>query len=506
MFKKTLIIVISLALLFVVGYTPAVNADSDVLVIGSAAEAVGLDPRLETDIPSSERLNIIMEPLVTFGASMDLEPRLATEWGLSEDSLTMTFHLREGVLWHDGEPFTAEDVVYTFEWILDENNAAPNRALYEVIDEVVAENDHTVHFHLAEPNAFLLNNIARMPVVPTAHGDGEDFRTDPIGTGPYSFESWTRDDVMHLVANDDYWGGTPILSRIEFRAIPEDSSRLLALEAGEIDMYQGGVVPEELARLEGDPNVTVQRVTGTGHVYLGFNTRTEPLDDVNVRRAISHLINRAGIIDRIQHGIGSVATGPVPEGLPWYNPDVTTYDYNPQRAQELIEEAGVDLSGLTLGLHTNENPLRIRISEIMQNEAQQIGLDLDVSIEEWGAFWSGLQQPDHEYDLFIVGWVGQVDADRAMFRQFHTDGPFNFGGYSDARLDELLEEGKRVPSDSERSIEIYREAQEIVANNAYYGFINYYEEVGLSRPGVDGYIVHPYTANAWQNAHTFTKE
>ncbi len=503
MFKK--VGVLLMVLVMVTGIAAVGLADNTTLNIGSAAEATGLDPRLETDIPSSERLNIIMEPLVTFNPDMELEPRLATRWEFSDDSLRLSFWLRDDVLWHDGTPFTAEDVKYTIGWVLDEENAAPNRPLYDAISEMVVEDDFTIHFHLSRPNVFLLNNIARMPVVPAHHGDREDFRRNPVGTGPYKFVSWTRDDRMVMVANEDYWGGVPNIPNLIFRAIPEDSARLLAFEAGEIDMYQGGIVPQELPRIEEDPNIVVQRATGTGHVYLGFNARMEPYNNVKVRQALAHLLNREAIINRIQNGIGTVSTGPVPSGLPWYNPDVPTYDYSLERAQELLREAGLEGEDLRLSLHTNENPLRIRISELFQFEAARIGISVSVTIEEWGAFWSRLQQPDHPYEMFIVGWVGQVDPDRAMYRQFHSDGAFNFGGYSDERLDYLLEHGLTVDPTTQESIDIYSEAQEIVAENCYYAFINFYEEIMVSHPYIDGPVVHPYTANAWQNAHLFTK-
>ncbi len=503
LFRKLGILLV--VVVMVTGISVIGMADNNTLNIGSAAEATGLDPRLETDIPSAERLNIIMEPLVTFNSDMELETRLATSWEFSDDSLRLSFWLRDDVLWHDGTQFTAEDVKYTMEWVLSEDNAAPNRPLYAAISEIVIEDDYTIHFHLSSPNVFLLNNIARMPIVPAHHGDRADFRRNPVGTGPYKFVSWTRDDRMVMVANEDYWGGVPIVKNLVFRAIPEDSGRLLAFEAGEIDMYQGGIVPQELPRLEEDPNIIVQRATGTGHVYLGFQTRTEPFDNLKVRQAMAHLLNREAIIDRIQNGIGTVSTGPVPAGLPWYNPDVRTYDYSLERARELMAEAGLEGADFTVNLHTNENPLRIRISELLQFEAARIGISVNVTIEEWGSFWSRLQQPDHPFDMFIVGWVGQVDPDRAMYRQFHTDGPFNFGGYSDERLDYLLEKGLTVDPTTQESIDIYREAQAIVAENCYYGFINYYEEIMLTHPYMEGPVVHPYTANAWQNAHLFSK-
>lgn len=501
LFKKFLICVVALSL--ILAFSSDLEAAEDTLIIASPAEATGLDPRLETDVHSQERMYTILEPLITFDTDMNIIPRLATDWGFSEDGLTLSFELREGVHWHDGEPFTAEDVKYTYNWVLNPDHAAPNRELYATIEEIEIEDPHTVNFHLSEEDSFLLNNLARIPVVPAHDGDREDFRSSPIGTGPYEFESWDRDDVMILKANEDYWGGNPNFEYVEFRPIEEDSARQMALEAGDVHASQGDVVPEDIDRLEEDPNLKIQRATGTGYTYLAYNTRKEIFEDVEMRRAISHLVPKEAIVERIMHNIGQVATTSIPSGLPWHNPDVPTYDYNPEKAQEIIDDLDIDLEDLTLTLHTNENPQRIRIAEIIQAEAANIGIDVEVNIEEWGAFWSNVQQPDHGYDLFVVGWVGQVDPDRAMYRQFHSEGGMNFGGYAHPRLDELLDKGRTVPPDSEESIELYYEAQQIEAEEEFYTQIFYYEEVGASDPSLEGYSPHPHVSMAWQDIHTF---
>lgn len=497
-------VVVALALTLVLGMSGISLADNDTLVIGSGAEAVGLDPRLETDVPSFERINVIIEPLLRIDHSLELEPWLAKSWEFSNDNLTLTFYLEEGITFHDGEPFTAEDVKYTFDWVLDPDNAAPNRGLYEDIQEIVIENDYVVHFHLGQQNSFLLNNIARMPIVPAHDGDRENYRQRPIGTGPYQFVSWTRDDRLVLSAYENYWKGTPNTPNLVFRAIPENSTRLLAFESGEVDMYQGGVVPTELPRLEDDPNLVVQRVAGTGYNYLGFNTKVGPLADVRVRQALSHVINREGIVQRVLNGIGQPGIGPVSPALPWFNEDVRRYDYSPEVAQELLAEAGYEPGEISIRLYTNENADRMRIAEILQFEAQRAGINVEVIIEEWGAYLSRIQDTD-DYDIFILGWAGQLDPDRAMIRQFHTDGSNNYTFYSDERLDYLLEKGRTVPPDSQESIDIYREAQAIVVENVPYGFINYSEEVGLSHPYISGYQVHPYAAGAWQDVFKFEK-
>lgn len=497
-------LLVAVTLILVMAFSAVAWAQNDTLVIGSGAEAVGLDPRLETDVPSFERINVIMEPLVKFATNMELMPALATEWDVSADTMTLWFKLREGVKWHDGTPFTAEDVKYTFEWVLDPANGAPNMGLYADIKEIEIVNDHEIIFRLGQANAFLMNNIARMPITPKHEGDRADFRQNPIGTGPYKFVSWTRDDRMVLVENEEYWGGRPNIPNLIFRSIPENATRLLAFEAGEIDIYQGGVVPQEINRLEADPKYVVQRTPGTGYNYLGFNTKVGALSDVRVRQAISYLINREGIVANVLNGIGEPGIGPVSKSLPWFNPDLHIYEYSIDKAKELLAEAGYSPGEINLRLYTNENPDRMRIAEILQFEAAQAGINVEVIIEEWGAYLARIQETD-DFDIFILGWSGQLDPDRAMIRQFHTNGSNNYGKYSNERLDYLLDLGRTVPQESQESIDIYREAQDIVVREVPYGFINYSEEVGLHHPWIGNWEVHPYGAAAWQDVHLMTK-
>jgi peptide/nickel transport system substrate-binding protein len=470
-------------------------------VIGSSGEISTLDPRVGIDVFSFERIHAIMEPLVEFGTDLGLEPRLATDWTFSDDALTLTFNLREGVMFHHGREFTADDVRYTFEWVLDPDNAAQNRPLYADIASIDTPDDYTVVFNLSEPNSFLLNNIARLPIVPADLGDNEGFASNPVGTGPYEFESLVRDDRLVLTAFDDYWGGRASVDVVEFRPVPEDGTRLLALEGGEIDMYQGNVVPSELARLEADERFMVDRTPAAGYVYLGLNNANEPLESVQVRQAISHLIPREAIVERILEGIGRPGISMIIPDMPWFNEDVRRFDYDPEAARGLLAEAGFEGGGFSLSLYTDENPVRVQIAEILQAELAQVGVEMSVNVEEFGALLDRLLDTD-DYDLFLLSWNGQLDPDRAIFRQFTTDGAFSgFVNYSNPQVDELASRGRLVPPDSQESIDIYREAQAIIVEEVPYAFIFYIEEVALAQAGIEGWQAHPYNAVTYQNLH-----
>ncbi len=485
----------------------AAQAQNDRLLIGSTSEISGFDPRVATDVPSFERINVIMEGLVAFNRGLGLEPRLATDWETSEDGLTMNFTLREGVRYHHGKEFTSEDVRHTLETMLDPEFGAPNRSLYLAIESIETPDDSTVILNLNQPNAFLINNLARLPIVPADLGqDSDAFNQRPSGTGPYQFDTWIRDDRLVLSRFDDYWGGAGELAFLEFRVIPENSTRLLAYEAGEIDTTQGQLPPEELDRLEEDPQFILERTPGTGYTYLGFNTNVEPLDDFRVRQALNHLIPREGIVARVMAGNAFPGISMLLPTMPWFNPDVMRFDYDPERAQQLLEEAGVDFDE-PFRLYTHDNAVRMQIAEILSFEFSQVGLTLEVNIEEFGAFLSRVQDTD-DFDMFILGWGGQLDPDRATIRQFHSNpdlGTANYTGYGNPRVDELLEEGVRTDPTSEESFAIYREISAIVVEESPYAFIFYTEETAAYHPWIDGWSVHPYSPNTYQDAHLITK-
>lgn len=503
--QKLMVLVLAAAL---IGSLSAGAVFGKTLTVAVGGEAPGLDPIIETDVPSFERINAMMESLVVFNHDMELEGRLATDWGYTEDGLTLWFDLREGVLFHHGREFTADDVKFTFETILDPEVAAQNRSLYVDIAEIEVINDYRIEFHLANVNGFLINNMARLPIVPADvyQERGAQFRQSPIGTGPYEFSRWIRDDRFEMTAFEQYWGGTPNIDTIVFRPIPEQTTKLLAFEAGEADIVTAP--PQmEFARLEDDPGIDTMVAPSPGYTYMGFNTRNEALSDVRVRQAISYLIDRNAIVDQLLYGLGIPGHTQVIPSLPWYNEDAKRYDYNPERAMELLAEAGYGPDNpLSLRLHTNEETaIRGQIAEVLGYLLNEMGIQVDISIEEWGAFLSRIQQTE-DYDLFIMGWGGQLDPDRASIRQFNTEGSANYTYYSNARVDELTNLGPTVPGDSQESIDIYREVQAIVAEEVPYAFIFYTVETAAKYPHVTGWALHPYTAQNWVDAHLIDVE
>ena len=482
---------------------PPVSAEADDrVVIGQTAEAPGLHILMEVDTVAFERLNLINEPLIILNRDLDLEPNLATDWEISDDATRVDVQLREGVKWHHGREMTAEDVKYTFEWILDDDNPVPYRDLFEPIDEVEVVDDYKAIFHLEEPYTFMVNNLARMGLVPHDYHEEvgyEEFRQNPVGTGPYEHKEWEDSEYHILSSFADYWDGEPNFSELEFRPIPEDSSRLLAFEAGEIDMYQGGVLAEEIERLEEDPEFDVYRTPGTGYVHMAMNSNSdrnpELLSDRYFRRAVAHAVNREGIVEHVMNGIGSPGQSNIPPNMPHFNDEIDYPEYDLEKAREYLEKSPAE-QGDSIEIYLDQDSVNMQIAEIMEYELGQIGIDLEINVEEWGALLDRILD-SNDYDMYFGSWTGQTDPDRASFRQFHSEGDSNHTHYSNERVDELLEEGRTVDPTSERSREIYKEVQEILIEDVPTVFLYYYEEVALVQPEFEGFEIFPYASRAW---------
>jgi peptide/nickel transport system substrate-binding protein len=471
------------------------------LVVAGGAEATGLDPRRVNDVPSFKRIYLMYEPLIAFEKDLTYRPRLATDWSVSEDGSEITLNLRQGVKFHHGKEFTSEDVKYTIEWMTNPDNPVLNRTLWASLTGVETPDPYTVVVSVDPPNVWALNLLARLLIVPSDLGELESFPANPVGTGPYQFVEWVRDDRLVVRAFADYWDDERgNVSEVVVRAIPEDASRLLAFEAGEIDLFHEMVVPVEVPRLEAETN-WVSRAVGTGWTYLGFNQSHPVLGNAKVRQAFYHLIPAEAIVQRVYNGVATLSYSPIsPESI-YYSNDVPRYPYDPERARELFAEAGF-ADGFTVRLHTNsENSVRMRIAEILQFEAAQLGITIEFTGEEFAAFIARVLAPEKDFDLFVLGWGNVVDPDYATYQLFLSTATNNYGGYNNPRVDELLTLGRVLPPNSPESIAAYQEAQNLIMADVPFAFINNTEEIGLVQDWVQGWSVHPYSSATYMDLH-----
>ena len=493
-----------LMLVVILGSLSTVTAQS-VLRAGLDVDAGTMDPRLARDTSAARMQELLYSGLVRLDANLVPQPDLALSWEFTSPT-NLVFQLREGVTFHDGSPFTAEDVAYTFTTLVEPDFGAPRRSLYTPIASVEVHGAHTVEFVLSQPYAPILQYLD-MGIVPAALAEaaGAEFGNNPVGTGPFRLTSWDRGDRIRVAAFDDYHFGRPEIDEIVISVIPDNNVRLIALESGDLHFIHSPVPPQDLARLENDPRLVVERTTALGYTYLNLNMRNPALQDVRVRKALSYLTDRETISEVIFEGMDTPGESFLLPGTFYYTDDVVTYDYDPERADELLSEAGwVDTTGdgvrdrngerLSFELTTNVDPNRQQILEFLQGEWAQAGIDVSVRVYEWPSFIGDVIAGQH--DVALIGWLLLTDPDRATYLQFLTDGGSNYGAYSNETVDELLERG-RAETDPNVRAEIYAEVARIVTDEAPYIFLLYQGYVVIHQPELEGFVVHP--AGSWKS-------
>lgn len=457
------------------------------LVIASSADAVSLDPAGSNDVPSSNVAENIYESLVKQNMDMELEPSLATEWEAVEDDV-WEFKLREDVKFHDGSDFNADVVKTNIERVMDEEVGSPRAFLYEMISDIEVVDDHTVRFITEYPFAPLPAHLAHSGgamVAPDlieedyeAMEDGEEpgsvITENPIGTGFFKFEEWKPGEYISLSKNEDYWGEPANLDTVTFKVVDEDQTRVAELLTGDSHIIDP-LSPSDVAQVEGEEGVEPARQASVSLSYVGFNADKEPFDDPKVRQAINMAIDKSEIIDGIYDGAGIPAVGPLAPDVFGYDPDVEGLEYDPDKAKELLEEAGLE-DGFSTTIWTNDSRERIDAATNIQAQLKEFNVDVEVEILEWGAYLE--QTANGEHEMFVLGWSTVTgDADYGLYALFHSDNfgdPGNRTFTDDPELDDLLDEARQEPEPEKRE-ELYSEIQELLAENAPMLYIHHQE-------------------------------
>jgi peptide/nickel transport system substrate-binding protein len=476
---------------------PAASADT--LRIGLDVDAGTGDPRLARDTSANRLRELVFDGLVGLGPDYVPVPALAESWE-NPDPTTWVFHLRPGVKFHDGSPLTANDVKFTFDTILDEKFASPNRSFYTPIKKIDVVDDLTVKFTLDQPYSPFLSYLT-MPIVPKAiaEKDAAGFANSPVGTGPYKFVEWKRGDTITFEANPDYWGGAPKTKNVVFKIVPDNSARVVALESGDLDFVQSPVSPQDVTRLQSEGKFAVERIPAAGYTYINLNCADPILSDVKVRQALSYLVNREDITSSIYKGIGKVAKGPIPPGMWAYTEDLPTYTYDPAKAAQLLDEAGWKLGAdgkrakdgkplkITVRTHS-EDPDRRQLIEVLQAELANVGIEADTNAVDFATYFADVQAG--KYQMGVIGWLNLANPDQAMFRQFTVDGAGNYGHCNNEEASNLIKEA-RATLDQEKAKELYAQAAKLVVENAFYIFVQYQEYIAMHRKDMQGFVMNP---------------
>jgi peptide/nickel transport system substrate-binding protein len=467
------------------------------LRVGLDVDADTLDPRLSKNTSGFRVKELAFNGLVAINPDFSPVPDLAEKWD-NPDPRTWVFHLRPGVRFHDGSELTANDVKYTYESVLDQAFNSPVRAFYLSVDKVDATDKNTLTFTLKSPFAPFLSYMD-LGIVPQASGTKPDFGNKPIGTGPYKVDTWNTGDSIDLSAFDNFYGGRANLDRVRLKVVPDNSARVVALESGDLDFVQSPLSPQDVSRVQSGGKLKVDRTPAAGYTYVNLNTADPILSDKKVRQALSHLVNKQQIIDTIYKGIGKPANGPIVPGMWAYSPDIPSYDYSPDKAKQLLDEAGwnagsdgvrtKDGQKLSLVVRTHsEDPDRKQLIQVLQSEFQNVGIDASTNTVEFPAFFQDVQ--DGKYQVGVIGWLNLSDPDRATFRQFTIDGPANYGKYKNDQVDSLLKEA-RTTLDQNTAKGLYTNAVKQIVDDAPYIFVQYQEYIGMYTPRLQGFVINP---------------
>jgi len=467
---------------------PKIERNPNTFVESSIGDARRLNPVIANDAASGTINDQIFNGLVKYDKDIKLIGDLAIRWEVSNNGKTITFFLRKGVKWHDGEEFTAEDCLFTYQKLIDPNVATPYSSSYMDVLKAEVIDKYIFRVTYKEPFSPALESWS-MGILPKHLLAGKDINTDsfnrkPVGTGPYRFREWTAGQKIVLDANNDYFEGRPNIDQFIYRIIPDSSTMFQELLSGGVDMM--GLNPLQYLRKSETrrirENYVKFRYPANAYTYLGYNLRNPLFEEIRVRQALSYAINRQGIIDGIVLGLGRPCTGPY-SYVSWaYNPNARNYPYDPERARRMLEEAGwkdqnrdgvLEKNGrpFRFTIMTNQgNNERIRAAEIIQQNLKAVGIDANIRVMEWQAF---LEQVDkRSFDAIILGWSMSRDPD--LYDIWHSSktkkGEYNFIGYKNAEVDRLLVEGRRT-FDIEKRKKIYYRVHAILADEQPYAFL-----------------------------------
>ncbi|MBQ8238499.1 MAG: ABC transporter substrate-binding protein [Oscillospiraceae bacterium] len=485
--KKMFALLLCMAMVFSLVACSGDNGSDNTLIYGSG-DYDSINPIMNEHC---EIKHLLFDSLVKRDGDGDLVASLAESWSYDETTMTYTFKLAEGVKWHDGEAFTADDVKFTIGAIMNPDNGSENYPNYEEVAAINVISDTEIEFVLSEPNFAFLDYMT-MAILPEHLLSGEDmwesdYFKNPIGTGPYKLESWDASQAITLVKNEDYFAGAANIDTIIFKIVTDDSVKALQLGSGELDLAQ--VTPKDAAAFEGEEGLTVYDMATAdyrGILYNFWNPFWQ--ENADLIPAINYAIDRQSIVDAVLLGQGFTAYSPIQ--LNKYNYDgVEHYDYDPEKAAQVLESVGCEKdtegywcrNGERISFTINATPgdqVRIDMAQIAAQQLQEIGLDVKANVPAEGIDWGG-------QECCIIGWGSPFDADDHTYKVFGTGKGANYSGYSNADVDKYLTLARQTDDEAERA-EYYKQFQIALAEAPAYTFFCYIDGIFVADSSLKG--------------------
>jgi peptide/nickel transport system substrate-binding protein len=450
------------------------------LVMLIESSPTNLDPRVGTDVQSERIDELLFDPLLSRDENFNLRPWLAERWEIP-DPLTYVFHLRHDVHFHDGRPLTARDVRWTVNSVRNGSLRTAKAAPYRFIDHIETPDDFTVIFRMKEPDSTLLWNLsgAALGIVP--YGSGAEFNRNPIGSGPFRFVSQEQDKEVIIERNDGYWGEKPRVPEVRFAVVPDATTRALELRKGSADIAINALTADMIVAMRKDQELKIETAPGTIYTYLALNLRDPLLKDVRVRQALAYAIDRQPIIHYLLRDMARPAASVLPPQHWAYNPNVRTYEYNPQRARQLLDAAGYpEHNGIRfhLTMKTSTEESTKLLAAVLQQQFRAVGIALDIRSFEFATFYSDVTQG--AFQLYSLRWIG-ANEDPDIFENVFHSASFpphraNRGYYANPQLDALIDQARRTV-DQEPRRRLYGQVQQIVAEELPYINLWYLDNV-----------------------------
>lgn len=439
------------------------NQFKDTLIIAQRADVKTLDPQKSIDTISNKVINLMFESLLTLDENLTVVPQLATSWE-QVDNLNTVFHLRKDVTFHNGEPLTSEDVVFSLNRARSSAQVGYN---FTPIIDIKAIDKYTVQVTTDKPFGAILKYLSSVggSIVSkkAVEESGNAFSQNPIGSGPYKFKEWIPGDKIIVEAFVNYHGEIPKNKTLIVRSIPEVTNRTIALETGEVDIaFDIGIMDRETVKESGD--LELLEVEAPSTLYLGFDNTNPLFQNKKLREAIAYAIDNESLAEFVFRGAALSGDSPIPPVIDVYNPNVKKYAQNIPLAKELIKEAGFE-NGLNIELWTSAQSTWIDMCTIIQDQLKEIGILAEIKIFEWSTYVTVTSQPNKA--LYLLSWnVTSVDGDPALYPLFHSNEKGMSGNrsfYENKEIDSILLEA-RTTIDQDKRKSLYFKAQEIIQN------------------------------------------
>ncbi len=459
----------------VIDYNDNNLSSGGVLINAMSAEPSNLISMIAGDSASSAIASKIFNSLIRYDENLNFTSDIAESWKISNDQKTITFKIKKGLEWSDGEPLTSADVYFTWKLITNPNTRTPYGSDYALVSEAKIPDANTFIVTYDDNYAPALDTWASLEILPKHILENEDinstfFSREPIGSNYYKIGDWVSGQQVNLIKSENGVLGAAHIEKLTSRIIPDTSSQFLELSAGNIDLMN--INPIQFKRVfPAKPKLknrtALYKEMGNGYTYLGFNLKREPFNDKKVRQAINYAINKDEVIKGVLLGLGEPISSPYKPGTRWSDPSLKPYEYNPKKALNLLKEAGYKMSAdnflvkdgkeLEFEIITNQNKQREMTAVLIQRRLKEIGIKVSIRVIEWASFVNRFIKPG-DFDVVVLGWSLSLDPDQFNIWHSSQQGPgqFNFVGYDNKKVDQLLEKGRRE-LDLDKREQIYHE-------------------------------------------------